>query len=397
MNTTFRCEYCGRPMPLAFQEGTTQARCPHCGKLIKIPASLAALPHPHVDADAIEGRPVEDAELVGAAVPAGECERGEQILAAAMPWLLSALLHLGLAVIMLFIAMVSVPAPADPPLRPRAVARLQPVRKLKPPKAPSPKLPDLPSSDAMKKYRQKMNESKAPIRDDTGKDKKVELTPDRPGAEIEIVIGREGGDGIFDRIGDGDGDDDDGDDGDDDDGEGGGLRADHIVFVIDRSGSMVGKFDSVRMAMCLRVSYLDPDQEFHAVLFADNNVQENTPHRLVRPTPENKITLVEFLEGIRPSGQTGPLPALRRAFAVLKNARKADGTEGVKLMYLLTDGEFRENDKVVEAIRQMNAKGRGQVYINTILYGARPPKAVKVMKVIAEENKGRYIYASPDE
>lgn len=380
MNTTFRCECCGRPMPLAFQEGTTQVRCPHCGKRIKIPASLATLPHPHVDADAIEGRPSADAELVGATESAVPDGRGEQILATAMPWLLSTLLHLGLAVIMLFVAMISMPneAPAEPPHRPRDVPCLQRGRQLTPPRGANTEIANLPSSDATRDYRKGLDEPKDLIRDDRGTGEKVDLTGGGPVRGIEIIPGPPvGPPPVFPPP------------------PGGG--ADHIVFVIDRSGSMVGRFDSVRMEMYLSVSYMEPDQQFHVVLFAADNVQENPPRRLVRATPENKALLVQFLDGIRPAGQTGPLPALRRAFAVLKNARKPDGSEGVKLMYLLTDGEFRESDKVVEAVRQMNAKGRGQVHINTILYGARPPKAVKVMKVIAEENKGRYTYARPDE
>jgi len=383
MNTTFRCECCGRPMPLTLREGTTQARCPHCGKCINLPPSVAALPHPHIDADATEGTPGGSADLVGAAAPASVGERGEQAIASAMPWILSVMLHLGLAVIMLFVAMISIPTDdLPPPTAPKApnVAHLGSSRILRV-SLPGETIAKLPSPDPQNDYRRRPGEDDKLIRRPIGDSTGISLTKGdpEPGGP---VIGPDPISGTpFEPIGPIDL----------------GVQADHIVFVIDRSGSMVGKFDSLRVAMYTSVSYLAAEQQFHVILFAADSVQENPPRRLVDATPGNKIALVEFLNGIRPVGQTGPLPALQRAFSVLKNAKKADGTEGVKLMYLLTDGEFRQNDDVVAAISQMNPKGRGQVHINTILYGADPPEAVKVMKMIAEENKGRYTYASLDE
>ena len=391
MNTTFGCTCCGRPMPLTFREGLTEVRCPHCGKRVKIPASLAAMPRPRVDADLVEGCPLEEAELAAACGQADYADDAEPAIARAMPWVLSSLLHVGLCVIMIFLAMViPTKTDADPPNPPSvSVARIKPRRQFrtqsldtlqkpslgggrqdtwkKPPKTDEPeKLVSHPGKMTL------VDLLRRPSGDNVRFDK-----PTSTGPEVDLFppVGPEI---IDDPIDDG-------------------QPADHVVFVIDRSGSMVGTFDTVRLAMYMYVSEMAADQDFHVVLFAAGNVEENPPRRLVRATPDAKIQLVDFLKGIRPGDQTDPLPALRRGFAVLNGAKKPDGTEGVKLMYLLTDGEFRQSDKVVEAVRQMNAAKDGpRVHINTILYGARSPQAAKVMKLIAKENKGRYTYASPE-
>lgn len=83
--------------------------------------------------------------------------------------------------------------------------------------------------------------------------------------------------------------------------------------------------------------------------------------------------------------------AINRAFDVLSKANKRPG----KLIYMLTDGAFPNNEDVLKAIRARNVSG--EVLINTFLYGCRPVVAEEVMVRIADENGGEYRYVSPDE
>jgi uncharacterized protein with von Willebrand factor type A (vWA) domain len=109
-------------------------------------------------------------------------------------------------------------------------------------------------------------------------------------------------------------------------------------------------------------------------------------------TEKAKLRAVAFLRGKRALRQTDPIPALQRAFAVLKMAdRKRPG----KLIYLLTDGVFPDNKAVLQEIRNLNRQK--EVHVNTFLYGNRPPVAAKVMRMIAKENGGQYKYVSGDE
>ena len=174
---------------------------------------------------------------------------------------------------------------------------------------------------------------------------------------------------------------------------GAGGNAHHIVFVVDRSGSMIVDdiFDRVRREMLISISHLRPLQDFHVILFAGGLPLENLPRKLVPANYNNKEQVAEFLITVRPQGQTHLVPAIQRAFDVLANANKLPG----KLIYLLTDGEFPDNQEVLDAIRKANT-GRS-VLINTYLYGYRSGSATNVMKQIAAENGGRYRYIPTDE
>ena len=173
---------------------------------------------------------------------------------------------------------------------------------------------------------------------------------------------------------------------------GSGSRADHLCYVVDRSGSMIDTFDAVRTEMLVSIARLRSSQDFHIILFAEGNPKELMHRRLVPATDRYKEDVATFLETIRAEGKTDPIPALLRAFDVLA---QADPSKPGKVIYLLTDGVFPDNQAVLKAIRARNAdKG---VIIHTFLYGNKPPEAEKVMKDIAAENGGKYKFVSTEE
>jgi Mg-chelatase subunit ChlD len=170
-----------------------------------------------------------------------------------------------------------------------------------------------------------------------------------------------------------------------------GGNANHIVYVVDHSGSMMDSFPFVRMELLRSVSKLTAAQDFHVILFSSGAPLENPPRRLVKAVYKEKANLAEFLDPIVPGGGTDPTDALTRAFAVLDKADRLGG----KLIYLLTDGEFRDCDKVVNALRELNSNK--DVVINTYMYAFRPEKGIDVLKQIAAENGGQYRYVAAEE
>ena len=180
--------------------------------------------------------------------------------------------------------------------------------------------------------------------------------------------------------------------------------AKHFVFITDRTGSMVTTFDYVRLQILLSISQLDPTRQFHIVLFGNVKPVEAPARRLVPATAENKIAAVEFLQSdqIRPTGRTVALPALRRAFEVLKSA----GDEKDKVILLLTDGGFSGidgagkykgksgNEAVVSFLKDVNAKGN--VTIHTFLFG-KEERATETMKAIADQHGGEFKAIDLDE
>ncbi|HDZ20530.1 hypothetical protein LCGC14_1449250, partial [marine sediment metagenome] len=175
---------------------------------------------------------------------------------------------------------------------------------------------------------------------------------------------------------------------------GSGGNVHHIVWLIDRSGSIVSNFDVLRLEMLSSISRLRPAQDFHIIMFAEGPPLEKVPKRLTPANKRFKVVAADFLDNIDPAeGTTDPVPALTRAFAVLK---AADQKKAGKLIYLLTDGVFPDNEKVLRTVNEMN-KMRS-VMIHTFLYSTQPDAlAEKVLQKLATENGGRYKYVSPDE
>ncbi len=165
-----------------------------------------------------------------------------------------------------------------------------------------------------------------------------------------------------------------------------GAPARNIVFLIDASGSMTDTFGSVCLGMLNRISRLAPEIRYHVIFFSSGKPVENPDRRLIPATPANKARTARFLEAVMPAKQTDPIPAMRRAFEVLRR----DVAPGGKLIYLLTDGEFPDNDAVLRELGKLNKDQR--VRIDTILYHYRPPVAERVLETIAERNGGKFYF-----
>jgi len=396
MAVEFRCENCGKMLSVDAAPGSL-VKCPHCRKKVTVPEALASLPRPHVPPNA-----TPSATRPQAPPPQGDEEEAEEpvesdavmgAMAMIMPWVISVFLHLGLFLIMLFLVMVStgrgvegknvvIPDAVLNPLRPGGVM--------------DPRTKTLSRSQNEKRTVVKRY-TKREDRVDKGKtEKTVELlAPSADGAkggaaELGLTNSDSRG-GPRSRF------------------FGSGGNAYHIVYVVDRSGSMAPTFDEVRIEMLKSISRLQPVQDFDIILFAENKVIEGPRHRMVPADQTNKLDAVRFMNAQRPAGQTTALPALKRAFTVLKYA---DNRKPGKLIYLLTDALFEGmtggsvyqtpdgkslhgHEAVITWLRDNNKDKT--VYINTFLYESKEDTAVKVMKQIALEHGGRFKQISADE
>jgi DNA-directed RNA polymerase subunit RPC12/RpoP len=385
MAVDFRCEKCGKLLSLDAQPGA-EVSCPGCEAKLTVPEGLASLPHPQVPkangkhstpagANAGPPPPADDEEL-----EEEELEQGEGIMAAMayiMPAVVSLFFHLGLFLIFALIAMIvitkkipeNITVP-DAALSPNPGGVINPGESNPEMQAQQPKPTD--------QRHHSRRESSVPA--DTGKtDEKIQVIGVGAGGQSGGALAafglNTGGSGAGPKASF----------------FGSGGNAHHIVYVVDRSGSMIDTFEFVKREILKSVSRLQEVQDFHVILFADGPPIENTPKRLVPAQYAYKDELAQWIADKRPSGQTDPVPALERAFSVLA---KADESRPGKLIYLLTDGVFPDNDAVLKAIR---ARNRGKkILINTFLYGARPAEAEDVMKEIAQQNGGRYTYVSSD-
>ena len=384
MKVEFRCENCGKLLNID-AEPSSKIKCPYCKAKITVPAGIASMPTPKVSAPPAKRpesppAPPTSTTTTEQAEEESPEEREEVmmgVMAKLMPWVISLFFHAGIMVILAFIAIVAYKTNVqantiipDMPLTDQPGGVLN----------PGEMNPEL-KAKSLERINQKQwarRESTIPT-PDIGKTKSRIILFGKAGgaagggptAAFGLTAGGAGQyrSRFF--------------------GTGGTAR--DIVYVVDRSGSMLDTFDAVRKEMIRSITRLSPAQRFHVIFFATGKPKENPPRRLVPATVENKRIALKFLHEIIPEGQTDPIPALQRAFAVLK---AAPGSKKGQLIYLLTDGEFPDNEKVLQEIRRLNAKRT--VHINTILHWHHSPEVMKVLQQIAKENKGTFKFVQPE-
>ena len=153
-----------------------------------------------------------------------------------------------------------------------------------------------------------------------------------------------------------------------------------IVYVVDRSGSMMTTLEGVKKELRQSIGRLRRSQKFHVIFFNAGAPLENPPRRLVSAIQAHKRDTFRFLEDITAGGGTDPRVAIRRAFAA-----------GPDLIYLLTDGEF--DARLIDVLDKLNHSRKVRIF--TIAYVSRPGAAL--LERIAREHNGEYRFVSDDE
>ena len=169
---------------------------------------------------------------------------------------------------------------------------------------------------------------------------------------------------------------------------GNGGNARKIVFVCDASGSMISKFASLKNELNKAISGLKVIQGFNIIFFQDNSALAMNKGGLAAANPENKRQAYKFLDDVTTTSTSDPLPGLKIAF---QNAPE--------LMYILTDGDFPDNEAVLAEIRKLNA-GPKKVKINTIAFvndKDTDTAFVTLLETIAKENGGTFKHVAENE
>ncbi len=164
------------------------------------------------------------------------------------------------------------------------------------------------------------------------------------------------------------------------------AHARKVVFVCDASGSMLNKMATLKAELGKTVMALKPIQSFNLIFFTGDKPLSLGDH-LVQATPEGKARAVRFLEDVTTSGATEPTPGIEQAFR-----------EKPEMIYLLTDGDFPDNDAVLNRIRLLNRDRK--VRIHTIAFAGQSDtdgKFKELLHTVATENGGTYKCISPDD
>jgi hypothetical protein len=154
-----------------------------------------------------------------------------------------------------------------------------------------------------------------------------------------------------------------------------------VVYLCDSSGSMMTKFDTLRQELRKAADGLKPIQSFDIIFFSEDNFVALDNKSLLLATPETKRKAYDFLDKTAPHGSSDPIPGLRAAFATQP-----------QLIYMLTDGDFPNNNQVLEELRKLNKDKK--VKINTIAFMDRGEEYQKLLKQIADEHGGLFKFVS---
>jgi hypothetical protein len=159
------------------------------------------------------------------------------------------------------------------------------------------------------------------------------------------------------------------------------AQARRVAFVC-----VLGKDTSAEKARLLReelskgLSALKPVQALNIVFAGERRPQALFPDGTPLPaTPDNRKRASAFLEKVTFPAKPDPLPALAIAFA-----GKPD------VVYLLTGGDFADNEAVVKKVAELNAKKTAQVptvYFSPEKYN---PATEETLQRIARESGGPY-------
>lgn len=174
-------------------------------------------------------------------------------------------------------------------------------------------------------------------------------------------------------------------------------RAGKIIYVIDRSGSMLNSFEYLRRELKQSIEQLSPQQSFHVIFFDGftpdqvnaarrrgglaidedffkvGSIIETLPRRLVPAIRVFKLKALGYLDQVFPEGQTDPVPAMRRAFELEPD-----------LIYFLTDGEF--DPVLLDYLDKWNRDRKVRVFTLAFVFQGNS----QLLKQIARAHGGQY-------
>jgi hypothetical protein len=163
----------------------------------------------------------------------------------------------------------------------------------------------------------------------------------------------------------------------------GGHRVGKIVFLCDSSGSMMNKFDALRVELRKAVDRLQPVQQFDIIFFSEDRYIA-LDNQLQNALPETKRKAYDMVEKISPHSTSNPIPGIRAAFAA-----------NPEVIFMLTDGDFPNNQEVRDEIKKLSAGKK--VIVNTIAFFDRGEDYEKLLKQIADDTRGTFRFVTEQE
>lgn len=160
------------------------------------------------------------------------------------------------------------------------------------------------------------------------------------------------------------------------------TEARHVVYVLDRSGSMSagGRWYHAYLELRKSVQALDKNCTFSIVYFDHDFYPMPEPGQMHKATDKAKSAALDWANTMTPAGATDPSAALRYVFENLK----------CDTIFLMTDGEFGEQE-TRNVLNQFNNGAKVAVHAIAFHSNAGEP----VLQGIARDFRGQYRFVPP--
>lgn len=161
-----------------------------------------------------------------------------------------------------------------------------------------------------------------------------------------------------------------------------------VCYLVDCSGSMQGVFGRVRKKLKESIANLQQDQYFYIIFFGGNKLFEFGSGHLLRATARAKSAACDFVDSVRPAGQTNTLAALERAMQIRDSSNASPS-----VIYFLTDGfELTTEDaqRLPQKVANLLKRFSPATKINTIGFWPQSSDR-KMLETIAKQSGGEFI------
>lgn len=159
-----------------------------------------------------------------------------------------------------------------------------------------------------------------------------------------------------------------------------------VVYVVDRSASMIDTSIYVREELKRSISALRRSQKFHVIFFNSGEPLEFSPMKPVNAIDARKDQVYKFIDQVDFIGATKPESAMRRAFAVEPD-----------LIYFLSDGVLTHsrvtNPRLMQLLNEWNEDRKVRIF--TIAY--LDQSGGDLLKLIAREHGGEFKFVSEND
>ena len=169
-----------------------------------------------------------------------------------------------------------------------------------------------------------------------------------------------------------------------------------ICYVVDCSGSMVMALEYVRSELRRAIERLTPAQYFHVIFYAGGEPIELEPGRLIRASAPHRLRALEFVDRVELKTVSDTASGTQAVVNAMERALTAATTHHLQanLVYLLTDGQY-DHAYVESAVKKFQAQRIRPARINVISCGVRQNE--NFLRRLALNYHGSYHFVSDEE